>query len=167
MASIIPGTDASFTVATAEGQAVAAITFLNQRETTALANPNAEDRIDGVYDTDLLTFAGNFRLPAIQTLNDAGQLVIVATPYLNGGTFTPGTTGTFKSIGIEAYCLEVLMYIQNLELQPAKNPQNRNGVTGSYNSDTKLYTGTFNFPVTQEIGADGAVRFQAVEYLLT
>lgn len=167
MASITPGTGATFTVATAEGQAIAALNFLNKRENTAEANPNGEDRIDGSFDTDLMTFAGNFRLPATQSLNSLGQLVISATPYVSSGAFVPGTGGTFKSETIEGYVLEVLMYLQNLELQSAKNPNNRNYITGSYNSDSRLYSGTFSLPITQEIGADGTVSFAAVEYLLT
>lgn len=167
MAAITPGTGATIGAITAEQQAVAALNWLNQRENTSGANPNGEDRINGSFDTDLLTYAGNYSIPATQAINASGQLVISATPYLNGGAFTPGADGTFKSETIEGYVLETLMYLQGLELQSPKNPNNRNYVTGSYNADTRTYAGTFSLPVTQVIEADGSSKFSAVEYLLT
>lgn len=167
MATITPGTGAAIGATTAEAQAKAALNWLNQRENTSGANPNGEDRINASYDTDLFTYAGNYSIPAAQTINSSGQLVIEAVPYLNGGAFSPGTDGTFKSATIEGYVLETLMYLQGLELQASKNPNNRNYVTGSYNADTRTYAGTFSLPVTQVIEADGSSKFSAVEYLLT
>lgn len=167
MATVTPGTGGTIKSTTAEGQAIEALIYLQSRETLIDANPQQEDRITGAFDTDLKTFSGNFRIPASQTINTAGNLVIQATPYLNGGLFSPGSDGTFKSLTIEAYVLEVLMYLQVLELTPAKNPQNRNFVTGTFNADTGQYTGTFNFPVSISLLSDGSVKFQAEEYLLT
>lgn len=167
MATITAGAGATFTATKAEAQAIAALNFLNQRENTSEANPNGDDRINASFDVDLLTFAGTYSLPASQVLNSLGQLVIVSTPYLSSGAFTPGTGGTFKSVTIEAYVLEVLMYLQSLELQPTKNPQNRNYITGTYNSDSKLYAGTFNLPISISIPESGIVSFTAVEYLLS
>lgn len=167
MATITPGTGATISSTTAEGQALAALLYLQQRESNTVANPNAEDRISASFDTDLLTFAGQYQLPATQAINGSGQLVIAAGNYLNGGTFTAGTGGTFKSGTIEAYCLECLMYLQFLELQSAKNPSNRNYVTGTFNADNQIYSGGFSLPVSYSLGAGGAVSFVAVEYLLT
>ncbi len=166
MATITPGTAGTFTSTTAEGQALEAIIWLQQREASDAANPNGENRIDGSIDIDLATFAGTFRIPATQSLNNQGQLILAASTYLSSGVFTPGSGGTFKSTTIEGYVLEVLMYLQILELQPAKNPQSRNYVTGSYNSDTRVYTGTFNFPVSLAL-VNGSIQTSASEYLLS
>ncbi|OLP19816.1 hypothetical protein BST81_03540 [Leptolyngbya sp. 'hensonii'] len=167
MATITPGTGGTFKSVTAEGQAIEALIYLQDRENTTTANPNGEDRLDGNFDTDLRTFSGQFRIPASQSINGSGQLVIQAVPYLNGGAFTPGSDGTFKSTAIEAFVLEVLMYLQVLESTPAKNPNNRNYVTGTFNADTGIYTGSFSLPIAFALAEDGSVKIQAVEYLLT
>lgn len=167
MATITPGTTGTFTSTTAEGQALEALIFLQLRELTPLANPTSEDRITATIDTDTKTLSGSYRLPATQAINSQGQLVISAQPYLNGGAFTPGQNGTFKSTTIEAYCLEVLMYLQFLESQPAKNPNNRNFVAGSYNADSATYSGTFSLPIELTLDGAGVVGVVATEYLLT
>lgn len=167
MATVTPGTNGTFKSLTAEGQAVEALVYLQSRENTPSANPTSENRIDVSMDLGLQTFTGLFRLPASQSINGAGQLVIQAETYVNGGTFQAGGGGTFKSATVEAYCLEVLMHLQVLELQSAKNPNNRNYVTGTFNADTGTYSGSFNLPITTSLDADGSVKVQASEYLLT
>lgn len=167
MAVITAGASATIGALTAEGQAIAALCWLNARENLPANNTTGRDGINGSFDIDLLVFSGNYSIPASQSINGAGQLVIVATPYVNGGAFSPGEGGTFKSQTIEGYVLETLMYLQVLELQSAKNPNNRNYVTGSFSADALTYTGTFSLPITQTIEADGSSRFVAIEYLLT
>lgn len=167
MAGITPGTGATIGAVTAEAQAIAALCWLNQRENLPSANTTGRDGVNATFDIDLLVFSGNYSIPANQTINGSGQLIIVAESYVNGGAFVPGSDGTFKSQTIEAYVLETLMYLQVLELQPSKNPNNRNFVTGNYSADARAYTGTFSIPITLIIEADGSSKFVAVEYLLT
>lgn len=71
-----------------------------------------------------------------------------------------------KATTAEGLALEVLMRLQALERTPAKNPDNRNFVTGSYNSDTGVFSGSFSFPCTQTLdGTTGALIVSAQEYL--
>lgn len=167
MATITPGTGGSLTSNTAEGQAVEALIYLQSRELNTAANPSGEDRITASIDIDVQTLTGSYRLPAVQSINSQGQLVIAAQSYLSGGGFTPGAGGTFKSTSIEAYVLEALMYLQFLEAQPQKNPQARNFVQGSYNADSATYSGTFSLPVSISLAAGGKIEIQANEYLQT
>ena len=166
MASITSGTGATLKSATAEGQCLEALVFLQLQEASTSRNPSAFNNVDGAIDTDDMLFSGSFNIPASQTLGSSGSLIIAADPYLSGVIFTPGTGGTFKSVTAEAYVLETLMYLQALEQNSLKNPQNRNFITGSYNSDTKVYTGTFSLPISLTLGTDGAVTCVANPYLL-
>lgn len=76
------------------------------------------------------------------------------------------TGDDLKATTAEGLALEALMRLQGLERTAAKNPNNRNFVTGSYNSDTGLFTGTYSFPVTQTIDATtGNLTLVADEYL--
>lgn len=167
MATITPGNGAIFTSTTAEGQCLEALIYLQGREANSLANPAGEDRINGSFSIDTLVFEGEYRLTANQSITLTGQLSIAVQSYLDGGSFSPGTEGTFKSSTIESYVLEVLMYLQFLEATPGKNPQNRNFVTGNYNADQSTYSGTFSLPVSLTLNGAGGVAIQAVEYLLT
>lgn len=74
----------------------------------------------------------------------------------------PATIGATTA---EGAALEVLMYLQSLERDTAKNPQGRNFVTGTYNSDTGIYSGTFSFPCTLALNPDGSIKLSADEYL--
>ncbi|MBD1899265.1 hypothetical protein NDI44_08675 [Trichocoleus sp. DQ-A3] len=78
-----------------------------------------------------------------------------------------GLTGDdLKATTAEGLALEALMKLQALERTPAKNPDNRNFVTGTYNSDTGVFSGTYSFPVIQTIDATtGNLTLVADEYL--
>lgn len=168
MATISPGTGSTFRAITAEGRAIEALIFTQIQEQDEAHNPNGLNYVLGSFDSDDNTFSGTYSLPAVQSISSDGSLKIEATAYLQSVDFTPGTgTPTFKSTVLERYLLEVLMYLQYLERQPEKNLQNRNWITGSFNSDTGLYQGTFNLPVNLALGEGGKVEFSAQEYLQT
>lgn len=65
----------------------------------------------------------------------------------------------------EGATLELLMYLQNKERDATANPQGRNFVTGTYNSDTGTYSGTYSFPCTLTINATGQIVLTADEYV--
>lgn len=76
------------------------------------------------------------------------------------------TGAALKSTTAEGLALESLMQLQAIERTAARNPDNRNFVTGTYNSDTGIYSGTFSFPVNQAIDAtSGNLTLEAAEYL--
>ncbi|MBD1925758.1 hypothetical protein H6F74_05605 [Trichocoleus sp. FACHB-90] len=76
------------------------------------------------------------------------------------------TGADLKADTAEGLALESLMQLQAIERTTARNPDNRNFVTGTYNSDTGIYSGTFSFPVAQTIDpATGNLVLAATPYL--
>lgn len=166
MAAITSGTGSTLKTTTAEGQCLEALIFLQIQEASTVRNPLAQNSIDGAIDTNTMVFAGSFNMPAKQTLGTNGGLLISANPYLSGVIFAAGSGGTFKSSTCEAYALETLMYLQFLEQNDLKNPQGRNFISGSYNIDTAVYSGSFSLPIVLVIGPAGDVITTAQPYLL-
>ncbi|HEY9657738.1 MAG TPA: hypothetical protein V6C65_04675 [Allocoleopsis sp.] len=168
MATIAPGTGGTFKTTTAEGRSLEVLMFVQIAESNSSNNPENQNGVDGSINTETNLFEGTFRLPANQTINGNGELVIAAIPYLVGLTITPGGDNpTFKSTNPIAYLLEVLMYLQALERNPAKNASNRNYITGTYNSDSGLYQGSFRIPIVIGLAPDGSIAVTADQYLST
>jgi hypothetical protein len=168
MASISPGTDGTFKATTAEGRALEVLTFTQLQEQAAASNPSNRNAVIASIDLDDRELSGTFAIPAEQSFAYDGALLITATPYLENVFISVGMDEpTFKSTTLERYLLEVLMYLQWLEGQAEKNPQNANRITGSFNSDTRLYSGTFRLPLGVAIASDGKLTIQATEYLTT
>ncbi|MBD1917166.1 MULTISPECIES: hypothetical protein [Cyanophyceae] len=167
MATVLPGTGGTIKSTTAEGQAHEILTFIGIRQQSLSTNPGEVTNVSGQHDQQALIFSGTYEFTVAQTISNTGGLTLEATPYLVGTGFQVGTGGTFKGNSPEKYALEVLMYLQSLELQPAKNPQNRNFITGTFNSDTGRYQGSFSIPVILGIDAvSGVVNYGANPYLL-
>lgn len=168
MATIQPGTDGTFKSTTAEGRLIEAACFLRLQEADSTRNPNGLSAVIGDFSINSNEFSGSYSLACTQGLSASGSLSIVAKNYLVGVPFSPGTgTPTFKSTTIEAYLLEIIGYLQFLEADSTKNPNSLNQITGTYNADTEVYSGSFAIPVSIDVGIDGSVKFAAVEYLTT
>lgn len=168
MATITPGTDSTFKAQTAEGRAIEAICYLQLQESLTENSSSGRDAIQATFDLTDNTFSGTYAIPSEQGFSATGGLTINTVPYLQNVSISPGTNApTFKSQTLEAYVLEVLMFLQSWERNAAKNPQNRNYISGSFNSDTGIYQGTFTLPISLVLDATGKPSFSAVEYLLT
>lgn len=142
------------------------ISFLTIKQADGVSNPNEATQVYGSHDQNALVFAGTFELNTAQTIGGDGSLTLTATPYLINTGFAPGSAGTFVSTTPEGYALEVLMYLQAMEQNETANPANRNFITGSYNSDTGLYQGSFSVPCTVALDAStGAIEYTADPYL--
>lgn len=167
MAAIQTGTGGTFKTSTAEGRLIESICYLQLQEAITAQNTSGRNGVSGEFSVEDLVFSGTYQLPTEQTISTDGTLLIVATSYLQNVAVDPGTgTPTFKSVTLERYVLEVLMFLQAVERDSARNPQNANNITGNYNSDTGLYSGTFSIPVALSLGSDGNPVFSAQEYLL-
>jgi hypothetical protein len=167
MATVTPGTGGTIKSTTAEGQAHEILSFISLRQQSPSINPGQVRNILATHDQDALLFSGTYQLSVTQTIGAGGNLTLSANTYLVGTAFQEGAGGTFKGNSPERYCLEVLMYLQNLERNTALNPSNRNYITGTYNSDTGLYQGSFSLPVILGIdAASGVVNYGADPYLL-
>lgn len=167
MASVTPGLGGTCKSTTAEGQLHEVLTFIALKQANTTTNPEGTTNITGTHNQQSLVFAGTYRLSVIQSIGDGGSIVLTAESFLVGPNFYPGTAGTFSGNTPEKYALEVLMYLQSLELDSAVNTQNRNFITGTYNSDNQTYQGAFTIPVSLSIAPDsGSVLYEAVPYLL-
>lgn len=79
---------------------------------------------------------------------------------------TPGTGGTLKSTTAENALLEAAMLVQARERTGANNPNNRNFVNVTFNSDAGTATISATIPVVQTIDpATGGISLVAEEYL--
>lgn len=168
MATISPGSGGTFTSTTAEQRCLEALAFLHRAERDATLTNTTTRAIAGSFSLDTLTFTGTYSIPCAQTIAATGGLAITAIPYLSGVVFNPGTgEKTLNSTAIEAYCLEALQYLQWLESQSSRNPQSRNYVSGSFNAENGLYSGTFSIPITFTFDAavGGGINFDAAPYL--
>lgn len=166
MVAVTPGTSGTCTGTTAEAQLQQIITFLRACESNPNKNPNGINGINASHNQNTSVFAGSYDIPATMTINGSGNLVLTATPYLSAHNFSVGTGGTFKSLSPEAYALEVLMFLQQKEADSNSNTNNRNFVTGTYNSDSGKYTGTFSIPCTFALDSGiETVSYSVLEYL--
>ncbi|WOD37370.1 hypothetical protein [Nodosilinea sp. E11] len=167
MATVTPGTGGTIKSTTAEGQAHEILSFISLKQLSTVVNPGQVENVLGSHDQQAQTFSGTYQFSVSQAIDGNGNLTLSANSYLVGAGFQEGTGGTFKGNTPEKYALEVLMYLQNLERTPALNPSSRNFVTGTYNSDTGVYQGSFNIPVIMGIDAtSGVVSYGADPYLL-
>lgn len=167
MAKILVGADGTLKADSAEGQLQELCTCLQIGELNAEANPSGIDNIVGNHFQNTGTFSATFTIPVEQTINAEGQVVYSAGDYLTNFQFSPGTGGTFKSLTCAGYFVEVVIYIQNLEKNLALNPNKSNYVTGTFNSDNTVFSGSIDLPVEVSVNASGSVVYTVQEYLLT
>jgi len=73
--------------------------------------------------------------------------------------------GAIKSETAENALLEAAMRVQALERTTANNPDGRNFVNVSINTDAGTATIAATIPVTQVVNTDGSISFTATEYL--
>ena len=66
---------------------------------------------------------------------------------------------------MEGQLLELVGLMQAKESDAESNPQNANRITGTYNSDTSVFSGTFTLSVTQTIDSNGKIVLTASSYL--
>lgn len=166
MALITVGTGCTVKSNTVEGLLQELCTYLQIGEFSAVNNPNTINNIIGSHLQDSKVFSVNFSIPVKQNLNAQGQIVYSALDYLSDLSFTPGEGGTFKSQTCAGYFMEVIIFAQNLEQNTAKNPGKYNYVTGSFNSDSTIFSGSINLPVSVSIDLNGGVTYLADEYLV-
>lgn len=167
MATITPGSGGTCKSSTAEGQLHEVMTFISRQQAISTANPGGVTNVTASHDQQSLIFTGSYKFGVVQSIDGSGLLSLTASSYLVSTGFTVGSGGTFKGNTPEKYALEVLMFLQSLELQPAKNPQNRNFISGTFNSDSGLYQGSFSIPVILGVDAvTGVVNYGANPYLL-
>ncbi len=73
---------------------------------------------------------------------------------------------TLNGATIEQQLVELVSRIQILENTSSNNPDGQNFVTGSANTDTGVFSGTFNIPFTTSVDASGNPVITATTYLV-
>ena len=67
---------------------------------------------------------------------------------------------------VEKQLIELITRIQIMESNNGNNPDGLNNVTGTYNQDTGVYSGSFSINCSPTIDANGTPSFEAQEYLV-
>jgi len=166
MANITVGSDATIKSTTAEGQLHECCALLEIGEYNAAKNPNGADNIIGQHQQNQRLFSANFSIPLESKSDGEGRTFHEVAEYLSDFAFSPGSGGTFKSSNCAAYFVEVVVYIQNLEKDLTKNPGKIDNVSGRFDIDKGIFTGSINLPVTLSISTQGGVLYTADSYLL-
>lgn len=168
MAAIAPGLSGTFKQRTIEGRLLESLLFVVLSESNERTNPENLTTVRGSFDSEKMLFVGSYAIPTIESSDKEGNLVLKAKNHLQGLSIDPGLDNpTFRSTRPEAYVLEVLKRVQDWERNPGKNPRMSKNVTGNYDSDLQLYSGTFAIPVQMGLSSDGTISIFAVEYLET
>lgn len=166
MAAITPGTGGTIKSVTVEGQLQELCLYLQIAENSAISNPNQINNFSITHSPDTGSFTAAYTLPVQQSISASGQVIYSASDYLERLAFIAGNNGTFKSASAAGYFMEVVIHAQNLERQSVKNPTNRNGITGTFNSDSTVFSGSIDLPISISIESDGSIKYTASEYLL-
>jgi hypothetical protein len=166
MAIITLSSGSTFKNSTAEGHLLEVITYLQNQELNIASNPTNKDFLQITYNLNNMIAIASFGIPAVQSINNAGQVVTSGSDYLQGITFTPGEGGTFKSTTLSQYFLEIVTFLQIKEADPLVNTQNENNIFSSYDADDKIFSGTVNLPLTVSFDDLGHPLITAKEYLL-
>lgn len=167
MAKITVGTGGTLKADSVEGQLQELSTYLQIGEFNALNNPNGIDNIVGNHFQNTGTFSATFTIPVDQAISATGQVIYTANDYLTNFQFLPGTGGTFKSTTCAGCFVEAVIYTQLLERDSTLNPGKYNYVTGTFNSDSTVFSGSINLPVTVTVNESGSIVYTVQEYLLT
>lgn len=167
MAVITPGANSSIAARTVEGQMIEIINYLKIQELNTTINTTNAQNVQSSFNANGLVFNGTFSLPISQVLDSNGFITLQALNYIPAATFSAGSNGTFTSNNPAQYLLEILIYMQNFEKDTTHNPQQKNCVSSSFDTDTAIYSGTVNLPIATSIDANGNIVFTATEYLAT
>ena len=166
MADITPGTGATITATTAEGQLLELVGFIRQQEQDPEKNPNQRNSVSGTINLSSKVFSGTIDLLTETAINSEGGTVSAIRETLVGVSFTSGSGGTFKSGSPLSYLAEIATYLQIKEGNELENPQGLNYISTTINGDTQTYTGSFSFPIEYMIdNANGGICIQSVSYL--
>ena len=166
MVSIVVGAGSTFKSTSAEELLLEVITYLQNQELNISTNSLNKDLIKLSYSLDTMIATSSFSIPAIQSIDSSGQIIVSGSDYLQNITFTPGNSGTFKSLTLSQYFLEIVTFLQIKESNPSVNPQSENNIFSSYDADDKIFSGTISLPLIVSFDDFGHPVITAKEYLL-
>ena len=126
-------------------------------------------------EAEIQFFAGQFSLPAHQSISDTGLPQSVADPWLDisqaylGQSYYlqwgPGDpSATLKAQTFEGALIEAIVLVQQLELDQGINREGRNYINVTWDANTRLIGGTFRLPVALTLN-NGGPSFTVAEWL--
>jgi hypothetical protein len=149
MATITPGTGATLTSTTAEGQLFSAIMFAEQQENDITRNPTGLNYVTPSLDYDSSNLTVTISSLPIDWDPSGNTLKLVVPDYLTGVTFTPGTGGTLQSATFAQYMVEALIYMANYESDASKLIAGQSAkLASSMTLGMSTLSATFTIPVT-------------------
>lgn len=164
MAVITPGVEGTLESLTAEAAFVELLSFLRLNEALSAKNPTNKRYVNINYNANTGFVDISWTIPATISITDSGVIQTLAADYLSNVAFSSGTAGTFKSANYAQAVLEIAEYIQLLEADSSKNPNDLNYIQSNYDSDTKNHSGTAQIPFQIEID-NGSPRVKVLPYL--
>lgn len=166
MVAITIGSGSFFKSITAEEHLLEICTYMQNQERNLSSNTTGKDFMQVSYNLNDMVTGISFSVPAEQSIDTAGKVVTNAIDYLQNISFTPGDGGTFKSITLSEYFLEVVTFLQIKEGSNTTNPQLANNVSSSYDADDKLFSGSISLPLSVNFDVNGHPVIIATQYLL-
>lgn len=165
MGQATPGTGATITANTLETQLGHAFWLLVQYQSLPEYNPAELNYVQYDIDPEESVFTGAFDLPCTRELT-GGKPAYTAINYLQNVPFTPGNpSGSFISLSLPSYFLEILTFMQGVEANPRFNLAAVNNLSGTYDTDTSIFSGQLSLPIRAVINPDGVIVTSFLEYL--
>jgi hypothetical protein len=163
MAIVTPGTGATITASTIEGQLFQLVHFINSAEAvSALYNTFSLSKGEDGTMESTFSLAGTFSIAS-----DSSSFLELPSPYLTTVPFTPGATiGTIKGSILSEYFVNACKHALVLQRNAVKNPQKITGIELAFDFTSATYSGKLSLPYSTSISANGAISEIAIEWLL-
>ncbi len=165
MATITPGSGATIISPTLEGQIMECLVFMELAESDSSKNPQIRDQVQVSW-SNSTSFNASYTIAGTQAIDNTGRPSFTPTPYLTT-TFSAGSGGTFKSVTVEAYLLELLTRAEIWEGNSSKNTSSASNISGQFDTNTATWTWSIFLNTTLSLSGDGTARIVAKEYLAT
>lgn len=167
MTTITPGTGGTLKSTTLENAFHECLVKGLSYELDSTKNPSSIKNITLALDLATNRARGTFSFSFGLELGTTGQMTVTVSEYLTSTGFTSGTGGTVRSNTIASAIVEIAEMLQAKDRLPSKNPSQANTITGlSYDSETLVVTGAFEYGIVTSVEATGNTIISAKNYLL-
>ena len=166
MATIPTNTGSTLQSGTAEGRFLELCSFLQILQNDLTKNPNKIFYVSISINASTLISNITFSIPTSISSDSIGNILLVAQPFPISCEFNHGTEDYFKSLNPLQYLMEIIIYLQKLESNPTKNPDNLNYISADFSTDEGIYSGYCSLPLTMSIDNNFQPTFAAKPYLL-
>lgn len=167
MTTLNPGTGGTLKATTLENAIQEILVWIIATERDIAKNPNQIRNITSLsWDLTTRLFSASYTIPVIKNIDATGNSCFQGKEYLTNDGFIQGSGGDLLSTGAVATLLEISERIQTLENDLAKNPDSKNFVGGTFNTNSLTYSGSVSAIFKEKFDTDGEIIFEVEEYLL-